>query len=263
MARNINGADFGLHTGRVADRIASPRGVLQATYPIDPARSVFLFEDFLQDTLNVDLWTLTKDTNATNFAANAAQGGTIRATAGTTDTEGVGIYGFNVWSGNKNCGMDVRMKFDQITNGSFEIGFADTATDFKDPIISDIDVVTAGNGAGDFAMIKRDTAQTLTTGALATLGSTPYTVTKSNLATWAPTAAVYFIARVQIIGDSVFGAIFDTNGGLVVSTSIAAVAAGAGGIAGAVALRPFVNVTRTATANVVADIDYIRVWQDR
>jgi hypothetical protein len=263
VARNVNGADYGAFFGRIADRISTPGGILRATYPIDPQRSVVLFEDFLEDTINVDKWTLTKDANATNYVATAGAGGTIAGTAGNTDGEGLGIYGFNDWYGDKNCGMEVRIKFNQITNGSFEIGFADTATDFKDPIVTDVDVVTAANGAGDFALIKRDTAQTLTTSALVTLGSTPYTVTKSNLGTFAPTAATYFVARVQLIGDTVIGAIFDANGGLTTSTSIVAVAAGAGGIEGGTALRPFVNVTRTATADVISTIDYIRVWQDR
>lgn len=263
MPRTINGADYGAFFGRVTDRIATPRGEMLATYPLDPQRSSYLFEDFNDDTINLDKWTLTKDTNATNYAATAGAGGTIVGTAGNTNGEGIGIYGINNWYGDKNCGMEVRIKFNQITNGSFEIGFADTATDFKDPIVTDVDVVTASNGAGDFAMIKRDTAQTLTTSALVTLGSTPYTVTKSNLGTFAPTAATYFVARVQIVGDTVLGAIFDANGGLTVATSIKATPSGAGGIEGGVALRPFVNVTRTATADVIATIDYIRVWQDR
>jgi hypothetical protein len=243
--------------------VGTPRGALYMTYPIDPQRSVYLFEDFNEDTINVDKWTLTKDANATNYVATAGAGGTIAGTAGNTDGEGIGIYGFNNWYGDLNCGMEVRIKLNQITNGSFEIGFADTATDFKDPIVTDVDVITAANGAGDFALIKRDTAQTLTTSALVTLGSTPYTVAKSALGTFAPTAATYFIARIQIVGDDVFGAIFDASGSLKTSTSVPHLAAGAGGIEGGTALRPFVNINRTATADVIATIDYIRVWQDR
>lgn len=263
MTLIVSGADYGAHVGKLAHRSGSPRGVNYLTYPFDRQRSVVLFDDFVGDTINLDNWALTKDLNGTDYAINAAAGGTIRGTAGNTDGEGIGINGAAIWLGDKNCGMEVRMKLNVVTNSSMEIGFADTATSFKDPIVTDVDVVTAANGANDFAIVKRDTAQTLTTGALVTLGSTPYTVTKSNLATWAPTLATYFIARVQLIGDNVFAAIFDDSGALVTSTSITAVAAGAGGIEGGVLLSPYVNVTRVSTADKIADIDYICVWQDR
>jgi len=265
MAQRVNGADYGTQIGRLSDRIGSPRGANIMTFPQDPQRSVYLFEDFLEDTINLDKWVLEKDSSATDYVitSGGAQGGTIAGTTGTGAGEGIGIKGFPIWSGDKNCGMEVRMKLSYVTKGILEIGFADALTSVKDPAISDIDTVANGNGVADFAVIHRDTAQTLTTAALATLGSTPYTVAKSALGTWAPTANVYFTARVQLIGDNVFAAIFDADGGLVVSTSIAKVAAGAGGIEGGVAVFPYVNVTYVATTAIIPTIDYLRCWQDR
>lgn len=257
MSQRVNGADYGLFTGKFSDRVSTPRGVNLLAYALDPQRSSIIFDDFNEDTINLDRWALVHDTNATDFAIAAGAGGTIQGTAGNTNDEGIGIYGINNWYGDLNCGMEVRIKFDQITNGQFEIGFADTATNFKDPIVSDIDTPTVGNGAGDFATIVRDTGETLKTAALVTKGSTPYAAAKSNLGTFAPTAATYFTARVQLIGDNVFAAIFNNAGGLVTSTS--AVSA----IEGGTAVRPYVNVNRIATADVVATIDYIKVWQDR
>jgi len=78
-----------------------------------------------------------------------------------------------------------------------------------------------------------------------------------------PTANVYFTARVQLIGDNVFAAIFNADGGLVASTTIAKVASGAGGIEGGVAVFPYVNVTYVSTTAIVPTIDYLRCWQDR
>lgn len=257
MSQRVNGADYGLFTGKFSDRIATPRGMNLLTFALDPQRSSVIFDDFNEDTINLDRWALVHDTNATDFAIAAGAGGTIQGTAGNTNNEGIGIYGINNWYGDLNCGMEVRMKFDQITNGQFEVGFADAATNFKDPIVSDIDAPTVGNGAGDLAAIVRDTGETLKTAGLVTLGSTPYAAAKSNLGTYAPTANTYFTARVQLIGNNVFAAIFNANGGLVVSTSVA------NKIEGGTALRPYVNVTRIATADVVATIDYIKVWQDR
>lgn len=262
MARVVTGADYGIRTDsgsrRQFDRqFFSPRNLMYALYPYMRRQTVYLDEDFLEDTINLDKWALSKDANATNFAINAAQGGTIRGTAGNTDGEGISIAGFNVWSGDKNCGMEVRMKLNVVTNAQFEIGFADTATDFKDPIVSDVDVPTVGNGAGDFALIGMDTGETLATGFYASKGSTPYAAQAATLGGWSPTAATYFIARIQLIGDTAYYAVFDDNDVLQAEKTIAS------SIEGGTAVRPFVNVTRVSTADKIADIDYIRVWQDR
>ena len=270
MAQIFTGADYGnrLNAGsRLAMRnIGSPRGAQSAAYNSQHMDVVYLMEDFLEDAINLDLWDVSqKDTNATAYviAGTPGLGGTIAGVAGTTDGEGMSIVGPAIWKGDNNCGMEVRMQLSYVTNMQFEIGFADTATNFKDPIVSDIDVVTAGNGAGDFAVIALDTAQTLKTAALVTLGSTPYTVTKSLIGTFAPTVNTYFTARVQLVGDSAMAQIYNATGGLVAQTGISYVASGAGGIEGGTLVRPYVMVNRVSTTSINPTIDYVRVWQDR
>ena len=240
--------------------------MMHAMYPFMGMDTVYLFEDFLEDAINLDMWDVSqKDANATAYVISGTPGlgGTIAGVAGTTDGEGVSIVGPAIWKGDNKCGMEVRMQLSYITNMQMEIGFADTATNFKDPLVTDIDVVTVANGGGDVACIAVDTAQTLKTAALVTLGSTPYTAAKSNLGTFKPAADTYFTARVQLIGDDVYGAIYNANNGLVVETSVKAVAAGAGGIEGGTLVRPYILVSRVSTTSITPTIDYIRVWQDR
>ncbi len=257
MTQRINGANYGLFTGKFSDRVASPQGVNLLSYALDPQRSSVIFDDFNEDTINLDRWALTKDASGTDYAIAAGAGGTIAGITHAASGSGVGINGINNWYGDLNCGMEVRMKLSTIASGLFEVGFADTATDFKDPLVTDVDTPTLGNGGGDVAAIVRDLSQTLKTAALVTVGSTPYAAAKSDLGTYAPAADTYFTARVQLIGNNVFGAIFDATGGLVVSTSMS------NKIEGGTAVRPYVNVTATASTAITSTIDYIKVWQDR
>src|SRR5690348_2288502 len=110
MSRLITSADYGLDvssgSSRLIEQFGKPRGLGLGTVHQHRRDKIYWHDDFLVDTINLDMWALSKDTNATNFAANAAANGTLRGVATSTDGDGISIAGFNVWTGNMNAGME-------------------------------------------------------------------------------------------------------------------------------------------------------------
>ena len=257
MSRKINSVDFGSFTGNIKDRIASPQGMAIASFPNLYRDQVFHLDDFLVDTLNLDFWVLSTDGTATAFAITPALGGTIRGNAGETDNGYLAINGPIIFSGDKNAGMEVRLKLDAITAVTFEIGFTDALSDETLPAVTDVDTPATGNGATDVAVVHLDTDQTLQSAAFVgeSTGST-YAAQKVNLA-FTPTAATYFTVRVQLATDNAFCAIFDANGAVVKEGSLSLA------LEGATLVRPHVIIGTRSVSDRVPDIDYIAVWQDR
>jgi hypothetical protein len=272
LARNINGAEYGkllIGSGRTAhnswvERMGTPRGIAAAMYPQFRDSTVFIEDDFLEDTLFAPRWNLAADGTATTFAWAAAAGGTIQGATGTTGNGYFGINGDVLWSGDKNAGCAIRFKLDVVTGFTFELGFTDALSDETLPAVTDVDTPATGNGATDVAVIHLDTAQTLTTAAFVgeSTGSV-YAAQKSNLGTWTPTAAKWYTAIVQLIGDTAMCAVYNTDTAaspiLQAGTNKSLILA----LEGGTLVRPhFLFGTRNTTSKVV-DVDLLRVWQDR
>lgn len=269
MPRLISAADYGteLSTGsaRIVEQLGRPR--FAAFGDINTMRRSILynmydFETKAFDTTN--LFNVSKDTNATNFAVLAGPGGTLRGVAATTNGEGCGVLGTAVLAGNQNVGMEVRMRLSYVTNMQWEIGFTNASiTDVKDPIINNLDTPTIANGSTDACFVAVNTGATLQTAALVGRTSAAGTTTKQNIGTWAPTVNQYFVVRIQLYAGTdcaAIATIWDGNGSdpLLIGQFGLAVA-----IAGATAIMPYINVTRVATSNINADVDYLSYWQDR
>ena len=262
MARKPSGDRYGQHlylpTSTFQIERGSPEGIFNAMYPWLRSNVVYVEDDFIEDTISSTRWNLSTDASATGFAWAIAEGGTIQGATGAVDNNYIAINGDAMWSGDKNCGMECRFKLSAVTSINFEIGFTDALTDETLPAVTDVDTPATGNGATDVAVIHLDTDQTLTTAAFVGDGTTP-AAQKVNLGTWAPTAAVYYTARVQLAGDNAFCAIFDANGALIPETAKSLVTA----LDGDILVRPHMLFgTRVATSRTV-DIDLIRCWQDR
>ena len=263
MTRQITGYDFGIDKfmgsrRRLAD-IGNMDVAARHAFGMAWQANYFKLHDFDEDTINLDYWLLTHDTNGTDYAITAGACGTIVGTAGNTDAEGIGINGPAIFKGDLNCGMEVRMKLNVVTNSIFEVGFGDASiTSHKDPVGNDIDTPTVTNNATDAVLIHRHTGQTLTNAALLAVGSTPYAAQKTTTG-WSPTADTFFSVRIQLKGDGAFCYIFDANQNFVAGTAISMPSA----IEGGTLVHPFVNVTRVSTADKIATIDYIALWQDR
>lgn len=243
-----------------------PRSAMQEFLYFQARRDVVeRFWDFTElalDTTND--WTTNGGTGSTVFAIPSTKlvGGAITGATGTNGTESnrcVNLYNDPIWSGDKNAGVEFRFKIGAaVTDIEFACGFIDTHATITTavPLFGDVDTPTLATGIGDAALVGMDTAQTLTTLALVTLGSTPYSAAKTNIGTIAPTAATYFTIRIQLIGDTVIAQVDDATANNTVVTK-------ASGIEGGVLVRPIFTISGPTATTKTFDIDYIRCWQDR
>lgn len=272
MARILTGADYGLHLtqtlspahGRHIEKLGTPRGIGLSMYPFFRDSTVFVEDDFIEDTISSTRWNLAADGTATTFAWASAVGGTIAGSTGTTDNGYHAINGDVIWLGDKNAGMAVRFKIDVVTSFTFEIGFTDALADETLPAVTDIDTPATGNGATDVAVIHLDTDQTLTTAAFASESTgTAYAAQKVNLGTWTPTAATWYTAIVQLNGDHASCAIYNTDTAGAPALQVNTDKSLRNALEGGTLVRPhFLIGTRNTTAKACT-IDFIRVWQDR
>ena len=211
-----------------------------------------------------EYWTLANSagSSAANFAPVVASGGYIEGDSGTTDNGSVSLRGPIIYSGDQNCGMEVRLQIDDITEANFEFGFIDATPGSNGPGISNID--TPAMTASDGALIAYDTANTITTFAFATDGS----VTNQNVAatTFVAPASTVFVNdkwltfRIQIVGN--FAACW-TNG-ILAAVHDAGTTQSVGALEGGVLLAPwFYARTREAGVARFPRIQYMNVWQDR
>lgn len=221
-------------------------------------------DDFEGDTINLDKWIVTGDAGTTDFAVtatNTVARSTIVANTASDTNEFVAIYGHCNLSGDKNAGMAVRWMMNDVTDVAFEIGFSDPLTDYTLPAVNDIDTPSVTNGATDVAVIVMDTAQTLTTAAL--MGANAGTVTKANLGTWAPTASQFYTTIIQLDGNDIFTATYNTT-----TPSAPVLQSGTekslvAGILGSVLVEPRVTFGNRTTDGYLPEIDFIYYWAER
>ena len=272
MAKVITGADYGALHGetmipggtRYQEKLGTPRGIAAAMYPQFRDSVVYVEDDFIEDTISTTRWNLAADGTATTFAWTAAAGGTIQGATGGTDNGYHAINGDVIWSGDKNCGMAVRLKIDVVTGFTFEIGFTDALSDETLPAVTDVDTPATGNGATDVAVIHLDTDQTLTTAALVSESTgSAFAAQKVNLGTFTPSAGNYYTFVVQLNGNTAFCRIYDSNSAqnpILVSGSDKGLVSA---LEGGTLVRPHLLLGTRNTTSKVTDVDFIRVWQDR
>ena len=248
-------------------------------YPFAWRDTVFINDDFTSanataaGSIDLNKWTFAKiASNGTNFAATGTQvaNGTITGITGSGAAgDHVNIRGGAVWAGDYNCGMEIRLKMDVITDVEWQTGFSDPLTSYTatPSILNDIDTPSITNGATDVAIIGQDTGQTLTTMAFVTDGSTSnMNTTATALGTRTQVVSTYKTYRVQLARTasavaSSFAYVLNENNAVQESASHGGVLASQ--IKGDVLLHPWFMVQTLTTAAITVDIDYISVWQDR
>lgn len=228
-------------------------------------RDVFYSEhDFNESTMVAASWTTNALTGGTAFAYNAGLGGRIVGATGadaTASNRVVNLYGPLSMTGNAYAGLTARLQVGAaVTNIEWGVGLIDTHTTLTTPVVlvADIDTPTFAGGLGDAAVIYQDTAETLTTAALVTLGSSAVNTGATDpLGTFAPTATTYFNLTVQLDGNNVYANVANTDGSGFVEVSRSS------GINGATALRPFVVISAPAGTTKTWTIDRIAYWAMR
>ena len=214
------------------------------------------------DFTNADYWTVAKNsgTGNANFALVVASGGYIQADTGTGAGDSVSLVGPIIYSGDENCGMEIRVQTDDITSVNFEIGFIDAVPGSDASGVSDIDTPAAAFSDG--ALIQLDDSQTLKTLAFITDGSGgSQAVAATTFASPAGTNmvnATWHTFRIQLVGnvaacwvDGVLAAVHD-----------AGTTQSQGALEGGVLLAPWIYWrTRDSTASF-PKISQASVWQD-
>lgn len=236
-------------------------------YPYARKDVVYFEDDFLVDTFNTNFWTTNTGSGGTAFAVPATPGlnGTATGATGTDGTAGnrvVNLYGPPIYKGDNSCGMSARLQVSAITDIEWGIGFIDTHTTITTPVVLVGDVDDASSlaaGMGDAALVYQDTAQTLTTTTLITLGSGALNAGGFNpLGTFAPTAATYFNLTVQMGGDgnTVTASVQEGNSPRTIVTRTSA-------MEGGTLVRPFIVISGVTATSRTYTLDLVRVWQDR
>lgn len=209
---------------------------------------------------NGEYWILeTSGTGNANFAITVASGGYAQGDTGTLDNGTTALFGPIIYSGDENCGMEVRMQSDAVIEANMETGFTDAIEGSNASAVSDVDTPAAT--ASDLAVVQYDTDQTLTTLAFVTDGSTASqnVAATTFVTTTALTAGSYGDFRVQCVGNH---AAAWMNGILEADHNVANTQA-AGALEGGVLLMPFVYWRTRSTTAKFPKIQYLSVWQDR
>lgn len=223
--------------------------------PADTTKGmVHFFDDFLGDTINLDLYVVTVVTGGTAFAINTQHNGVVRGTAAGTDGHMQPIYGPAQWRADAGGPMTFEARVTLITSladGETYIGFSDEATGETPITVSttDVETSTATNAAG-FAYTGGGTADWK---AVSVNADADGTVTRCNrggattpaLGTWQT-----FKVVINVDGD----ADFYINGVWHYTETLA--------VAPATLLNLFVVQQDAGTARST-DIDYIEVWAGR
>ena len=244
-----------------------PRSAMQDFLIFLARKDVIYHEhDFLANALDTTYWTTNTGTGGTAMASPGTKGlgGTIAGATGTDGTAGnrvVNMYGDLVWKGDNYCGMEVRLQVGAAaTNIEWGLGFIDTHSTLTTPVVlvGDIDDASGlATSMADAALMYQDTAQTLTTTALVTVGSTPYTAASTTVTpVFAPTAAVYFTVRLQLDGDNAYLAVEDANGSYCETSKV-------GAIEGGTLVRPFFMISGPTNTTKTWTIDRFALWQMR
>ena len=212
--------------------------------------------------------TMDTDLTAANSGGTAAvsyailstqiEGGAIQGKTGTTDNGTTQVkYNGVVFDAARNPGLEVASKFDVVTGFGYEIAFCDpptTEATFNTSALTAAGVPTfAANGVTDFMGVTLDTDDTLTTAALITVGTTD-AATGKLLGTHTPTAATYFVVRLQVGANKGYAVIDDNRG----QENFLASGPDTG-----VLLRPHIIAVTRNTTTKIHDVDYIRIWAER
>lgn len=227
----------------------------------------FKLDHFAGDTIDSNLYTTGESGSGTAFAIPSGNSinGILTAITGSSSGNAETIRSEAVLAGDYNCWVEARIRLPSVANILLEFGLIDAASDYTIPAVSDIDTPSFAAGVGDAVVLHMDTSQTLTTMALATIGSsgTGYSAKATTVTlgvtsgTFTPTAGSFHTYRVGLEGDIPYALIDGkpiVNGVLTTSTT--------GKVEGGTLLKPWIAVrTRTAGAKTI-NVDYLVYMQD-
>jgi hypothetical protein len=224
---------------------------LVTNWHVDGARNVEWFDDFLGDTINLDMWTTAADTGCTALAVNVQAGGAGRMTTDTTDEDRVDAGGPVMFKPSDGAiYFECRMKSDVITTLACNAGMCDAATQASQVIAFEMATGTTFttipvDGVGWFADVDA------TTDKWRGIGVKANTDTAAVVGATFPVAATY--DKLGIYISTAGAATFFLNGvkaGSVLNATTATTL-----------LAPYIAVKNRGGAAHNTDVDYVKVIQ--
>lgn len=221
---------------------------------------IYLAYDFENATITPDFAVSNSSgTSASDFAStDTVEGGILRGDTGTDDNGSIEIhYGKVMFDAARNPGAEIGLACDAVTGWAFEFAFMDAPTTASTINVSALTAggvpTIASNGVTDQFGIVLNTDYTLATAAVYSKGTTD-AASGVALGTFAPTAATYFVGRIQGGDGSVYGIIndnFGQSGRLALGPDTA------------ILMRPGLIVATKNTTAKFPDLDYFRIWSER
>lgn len=244
------------HLAAVHHNFADPvkMAALIANMPWDYHYDV---HDFTQAIQTAEWTAVNAGTAPTDFAYNAQRNGALRGATGTTADNVIALHKAQTYfDADDNPFMIVRwLAPAAVTSFVFEIGFSDPKSTEAAVSVTDIDTPTVGNGVTDGVFVALDTAQTLTTAALVSVGTTD-AAAKSDIGTYTPTVDTWQVTLIGVKANKAFCSIFN-DGSHVGRFSLAS------GPDGAVLMRPSLVFKTLNTTTKQIDVDLIVLGSER
>ncbi len=270
---NLNYPSGFHHIGRFG---ASQSPLAQYLYPSAWRDVVFFFDDFIggsNQEPGASDWNesvlIAAGTNGTAFVPASTQltNGIVQGITNNVAGDEQTLRTDLIWTGDQNCGMEIRFKVDNVTSLQHEIGFTDALSGVAASAINNIATPTVTNGFEDGALIGGDTGASTTTLRFITDGSTTnMNTTGTNLGTRAISNATYITYRVQL--SSASSAVAASNAYVLQENKTILESAAHGGvlasqIKGSILMQLWIYFEPLTTAARTIDIDYLAIWQDR
>ncbi len=218
-------------------------------WALDHTNYVEWFDDFLGDTINLDMWTTAADTGCTAAAVNVQAGGVARMVTDTTDNDRVDMGGPLIFlPSNGAVYAEARIKCDVVTDVAMNWGMIDASTEASQTIAFAIATTTWTTTPVDGVAWAYDIDAT--TDVWRGIG------VKANT----DTAAVNGVVPVAAAYDTL-GIYISTTGAATFYQNRAVVGSVANATTATTALAPYVAVINRAGAAHNLDVDYVRVVQ--
>lgn len=212
-------------------------------------------ETFFADPSEHD-WLSTTGANGLTMAHAQLDGGAVTLTCGATAEDCGEFYHLAQWSPASKCGMEAKLKIDEITNVCVVAGFVDEYENTNDHVAGEIVSAAARACANtnDFALMTFDTAQTTDVWYTGVSEGGTEATPVAAVGSLTPVAGIYFKIRIQT----------DSDGNVTFYYNGVAVGYSSGGIAPASTdlLTPYVGIISHSTGAVVSTVSRITIWQE-
>lgn len=214
---------------------------------------VRFFDDFLDDTLDDNAWTIDDITGGTNFVIAEAVNGTAVGTAHTSAGQGVLLHGTLDWQADDGGPLifETRVKLGVTLSSLIFVGFTDEKTGEMPMDYNGGSLTTTADDAAGIYMAGGETGYTWRCGGTANTVDSTQTAADSK---YNPVSGTYQTFRV-VVNENGYGSFF-INGDLIVENVAGCLTVGT-------SVMPCLQVCEDAVASGTLTADYVYVSKGR